>query len=77
MQDPGYELRIIPLPRTWVNKGKEKGRSPGPPPVRLMASLPSYWTVNFQLLLWLPTTFGFWSSALPAKSCAPLVTVAL
>jgi len=22
----GYELRRIPIPRTWVNKGKSKGR---------------------------------------------------
>ena len=26
MQDPGYELPRIPIPRTWVNKGGEKGR---------------------------------------------------
>jgi hypothetical protein len=26
MQDPGYELRKIYLPRTPVNKGKNKGR---------------------------------------------------
>jgi hypothetical protein len=27
MQDPASELRRIPLPRTWVNKGKKtKGR---------------------------------------------------
>src|SRR5215207_10816818 len=51
--------------------------SPGPPPARLTASLPSYWTLNVQLLGWLFARFGFWSSALPAKSCAPLVTVAL
>jgi hypothetical protein len=77
MQDLGYELQRIPLPRTPVNRGKSKGRSPGPPPVRLTSSLPCYWTMNFQLLDWLPAIFGFWSSALPAKSCAPVVTVAL
>jgi hypothetical protein len=27
MQDSGYELPRIPIPRTWVNKGKKKGRS--------------------------------------------------
>jgi hypothetical protein len=27
MQDLGYELPRIPLPRTTVNKGKKKGRS--------------------------------------------------
>jgi hypothetical protein len=27
MQDPGYELPRIPIPRTWVNKGKEKDRN--------------------------------------------------
>jgi len=26
MQDLGYELRRIPIPRTWVNKGKKEGR---------------------------------------------------
>ena len=26
MQNVVYELRRIHLPRTWVNKGKEKGR---------------------------------------------------
>jgi hypothetical protein len=26
MQDVGFGLRRIPLPRTQVNKGKEKGR---------------------------------------------------
>jgi hypothetical protein len=25
MQDVGCELRRIPIPRTWVNKGKKKG----------------------------------------------------
>jgi hypothetical protein len=82
MQNTGYGLRRILFLRGWVNKGqKRKGRgalsSPGPPPVRLTASLPSYWTVNFQVLDWLPSMFGFWSSALPVKSCAPVVTVAL
>jgi hypothetical protein len=24
MQDPGFELRRITLPRTWVNKGKKR-----------------------------------------------------
>jgi hypothetical protein len=28
MQDLGYELPRIPIPRTWVNKGKRKGRGP-------------------------------------------------
>jgi hypothetical protein len=28
MQDPANELLRISLPRTWVNKGKKKGRSP-------------------------------------------------
>ena len=28
MQDPASELLRIPLPRTWVNKGMKKGRSP-------------------------------------------------
>jgi hypothetical protein len=28
MHDPGYELPRIPIPRTPVNKGKEKGREP-------------------------------------------------
>src|SRR5215218_6620449 len=28
MQDLGYELPRIPIPRTPVNKGKKKGRSP-------------------------------------------------
>jgi hypothetical protein len=27
MQDLGYELPRISIPRTWVNEGKEKGRS--------------------------------------------------
>jgi hypothetical protein len=75
------ELRRFSLLSTWANNRTRKGRdalsSPGPPPVRLAASLPCYWTVNFQLLLWLPVMFGFWSSALPAKSFAPVVTVAL
>jgi hypothetical protein len=26
IQDRGYHLLRIPLPRTWVNKGKKKGR---------------------------------------------------
>ena len=26
MQDPGYGLPRMPIPRTWVNKGKKKGR---------------------------------------------------
>jgi hypothetical protein len=82
MRHPAYQLLRILLLRGWVNKGqKGKGRgalsSPDPPPVRLTASLPSYWTLNFQLLDWLPAMFGFWSSALPVKSCAPVVTVAL
>jgi hypothetical protein len=25
MQDPGYDLPRIPIPRTWVNKGIKKG----------------------------------------------------
>ena len=35
MQDLGYELPRIPIPRTRVNKGKEKGRdsSFGPDPL--------------------------------------------
>jgi hypothetical protein len=74
-------LRRINLPRTPVNKCKRRAGapiwSPDPPPVRLTASLPSYWTVNFQLLDWLFAMSGFWSNALPAKSCAPVVTVAL
>jgi hypothetical protein len=36
-----------------------------------------YWTLNFQLLGWLFAMLGFWSSGLPTKSCAPVVTVAL
>jgi hypothetical protein len=75
------ELRRIHLLGTSVNKGKKKSRSPDmeprPSAVRLTSSLPCYWTVNFQLLDWLPAMVGFWSSALPAKSCAPVVTVAL
>ena len=31
MQDPANELRRIPLPRTWVNKGKKEGRSAAAP----------------------------------------------
>src|SRR5215208_2784614 len=39
MQDPGYELPRIPLPRTRVNKGKEKGRDPaGPRPFSLSSA---------------------------------------
>src|SRR5215208_6098724 len=35
MQDLGYELPRIPIPRTPVNKGIKKGRSPaGPRPLR-------------------------------------------
>ena len=52
-------------------------KSPDPPSVRLAASLPSYCTVNFQLLFWLPSVAGIWSRNLPARSCAPLVTTAL
>ena len=33
-------------------------------------------TLNCQLLDWLPAVFGFWSSWLPARSLAPVVTVA-
>ena len=39
-----------------MNRGKKKAeaaKSSGPPSVRLTPSLPSYWTVNFQLLFWL------------------------
>jgi hypothetical protein len=32
MQHPAFRLRRIPLPRTWVNKGKRKGRSVVPRP---------------------------------------------
>src|SRR5215212_4041332 len=42
MQDPGYELRRIPIPRTWVNRGQEKGpglRRPSPWPNSLAALL--------------------------------------
>ena len=38
MLDLGYELPRIPIPRTWVNKGKKKAGCPaiGPiPPLRL------------------------------------------
>jgi len=28
IQDRGYQLRRIPLPRTWVNKGEKRGRRP-------------------------------------------------
>jgi hypothetical protein len=82
MQDAEYNLGRIHLLRTRVNKGKEKGPDPDIE-LRLSVraayaeSLPSYWTLNFQLLGWLPAVFRFWSRALPAKSCAPVVTVAL
>jgi hypothetical protein len=33
-------------------------------------------TLNCQLLAWLPEVFGFWSSWLPARAMAPVVTVA-
>jgi hypothetical protein len=39
MQDPGYELRRIHLPRTWVNKGKKQGRSVVPRPRSLESIL--------------------------------------
>ena len=74
------QLRRIPLPRTPMNKGVRKGRSPEMEPrpsARAAYSKPYPRTVNFQFLLWLPAIFGFWSRALPAKSCAPVVTVAL
>jgi hypothetical protein len=78
---PGDELLRIPILGTSVNKGEEKGRSPDmePRPSARAAYGESlrYRTVNFQFLLWLPAMFGFWSSALPHTSCAPLVTVAL
>src|SRR5215211_8463565 len=39
MHDPASELRRIPLPRTRVNKGKEKGRDPaGPRPFSLSSA---------------------------------------
>ena len=56
-------------------------------PVRVMAALYAkapnnpgpfgcYLTLNFQVLFWLPAVLEFWSSELPAKSFALLVTVA-
>jgi hypothetical protein len=54
MQDHESELPRIPLPRTWVNKGKEKG--PGllrpDPPLRLptapfFCALVAHPTVNY------------------------------
>jgi hypothetical protein len=33
-------------------------------------------TLNCQLLAWLPAVLGFWSSWVPARSLAPVVTVA-
>jgi len=47
MQDLGYELPRIPIPRTPVNKGKEKGRgyfAPALPSCRgyFAPALPSY-----------------------------------
>ena len=48
------------------------------PYVRAPYGKPYLRTVNFQLLGWLPLLeFWSWSSRLPAKSCAPVVTVAL
>ena len=43
-----------------------------------LADLPlcCYLTLNFQVLFWLPAVLEFWSSELPAKSFALLVTVA-
>ena len=35
MQDPGYELRRTSIPGSWVNKGKEKGRSYDARPFKL------------------------------------------
>ena len=37
MQDLGYELPRIPIPRTPVNKGKGKGRSYDAPALLLCA----------------------------------------
>jgi hypothetical protein len=38
MQDPGYRLRRIPLPRTPVNKGKKEGRGVTVPPLLFAAA---------------------------------------
>jgi hypothetical protein len=81
MHSAAYEFPSIPLLRTRVNKGKQKGRGSisglRPSARAAYGESLSYRTLNVQFLGWLPAMFGFWSSALPAKSCAPLVTVAL
>ena len=67
-------------PSTRVNKGERKGRSPDMKPrpsARAAYGEPYLRTVNLQFLGWLPAWVEFWSSALPARSCAPVVTVAL
>jgi hypothetical protein len=38
MQDAGYGLPRIPLPRRWVNKGKRKGQGVMPRPSQLWLS---------------------------------------
>jgi hypothetical protein len=81
MHDTVCRLPRMPLPGTSVNKGMKKGRSPDmePPPfARTAHGEPYLRTVNFQFLGWL-SLLGVWSwsSRLPAKSCASVVTVAL
>ena len=81
MQDGGYRLPRIYIPRTLGESGQEQ-EGPGllrAPTLRpcVLRRVPPYLTVNVQVLFWLPSMFGFWSSASFCKSCAPVVTVDL
>ena len=72
------------IPRTPRPRGGERRpKGPGmasPTPVEIGCSylyrIAYRFTVNFQLLDWLPAVLGSWSSLLPARSVAPVVIVA-
>ena len=62
---------------TWVKKVKRKSGAAKPQP----SSVGSTWfyelIVKNHVFGWAPVRVGSWSSALPAKSFAPVVTTAL
>jgi|SRR5215217_1192964 hypothetical protein len=69
MQDLGYELPRIPIPRTQVNKGKRKGRGSREAPALPLLVPVAYLARTFQVRL-----AGLWS-VLPAASVARTLKV--
>jgi hypothetical protein len=66
MQDSASEVLRIPLPRTWVNNGKKKGRgplrAPAPSPVPFQRALSLLRVACSTVTLDVSHSY-FWSSA--------------